>query len=71
MVNRLAPMLRDRIDMTGLLRRMVHVGMNISTVGMNGACCEVDSIEDLVLYEKELMESTYGSHDWRAQRGSR
>ena len=71
MVNCLALVLRDRIDMTGLLRRMVHVGMNISTVGLKCAWCEVDSIEDLVLYEKKLMESTYGSHNWRAQHGSR
>jgi L-glutamine-phosphate cytidylyltransferase len=59
------PAQRDRLDMTGLLRRMLERGERIGAVPVDGGWCEVDSIEDLRHYETALAASRPWSHDWR------
>jgi len=43
---------RDRLDMTGLLQRLLHRPVTINTFGTDGQWGEVDSPDDLALYER-------------------
>ncbi len=45
---------RDRMDMTGLLSRLIIRGINVDTVPVRGEWLEVDSQSDLTLYESWL-----------------
>lgn len=54
-----------RLDMTTLLQRMLRVGETIRAVGIDGGWCEVDSAEDLALYETRLTQAERWSHDFR------
>lgn len=58
---------RDKLDMTGLFRRLIAEGWVISTVPIEGKWCEVDSDEDLRFYEQRLEQSVPWRHDWRWQ----
>lgn len=42
---------RNRLDMTGLLRRLLVTGFPIHTVGIDGQWGEIDNAQDLALYE--------------------
>lgn len=58
----------NRLDMTGLLARLIEVGTRIATVPVDGRWCEVDSGADLALYTRRLAEvASTGrwTHDWR------
>ena len=53
----LDPPVRDRLDVTGLLRRLLTVGnLPIGTFGTDGQWGEIDSPEDVALYEKMVSE---------------
>jgi choline kinase len=65
------PERRDRLDMTGLLRRMLERGERIGTVAIDGGWWEVDSGEDLQRYEQALAGDRPWSHDWREREGGR
>jgi choline kinase len=43
---------RDRLDMTGLLQRLLRRHVTINTFGTDGQWGEVDSPDDLALYER-------------------
>ncbi len=60
---------RDRLDMTGLLQRMLGAGERIGTVAVDGGWCEVDSAEDLRRYEHALGGPVTWDHDWREPGG--
>jgi choline kinase len=47
---------RDAMDMTTLLRRLLDSGFPISTVGISGQWGEIDSSDDLELYEKMIRD---------------
>ncbi len=51
LLTELDPELRDRLDMTGLLRRLLALGYRIDTVRTAGNWGEVDNPADLELYE--------------------
>lgn len=53
---KLEPNLRARIDMTGLLRRLIADHLPILTIGTDGDWGEVDSASDLELYERMVRE---------------
>lgn len=55
----------DRLDMTGLLRRLLDRGRPIHVVAVRGGWCEVDSARDLALYERLAANSEGWIHDWR------
>ncbi|GAB6057112.1 phosphocholine cytidylyltransferase family protein [Desulfonatronum parangueonense] len=55
---------RDRMDMTGLLRRLLAANVPIGAVAVRGKWCEVDNQEDLRAYER-MLEGKGWSHDWR------
>lgn len=55
----------DAIDMTGLLDRLVADGFRIATLPVSGRWCEVDSQDDLRLYETLLRSARPWPHDWR------
>lgn len=59
----------DRLDMTGLLGRLLDNGISIGAVPIDGRWCEADTQSDLSLYERRIEESntkkTGWSHDWR------
>lgn len=48
----LDPQTRDRLDMTGLLRRLLQQGLSIETIGTDGQWGEIDNPSDLALYER-------------------
>ncbi|HUZ72452.1 MAG TPA: phosphocholine cytidylyltransferase family protein [Stellaceae bacterium] len=48
----LDPQLRDRLDMTGLLRRLLSRGFSITTYATDGQWGEIDNSRDLALYER-------------------
>jgi len=43
---------RDRLDMTGLLQRLLRVHVAIGTIGIEGQWGEIDNPGDLALYER-------------------
>jgi L-glutamine-phosphate cytidylyltransferase len=47
---------RDKMDMTTLLRGLLNSGFPISTLGIAGQWGEIDSSDDLQLYEKMILE---------------
>ncbi|GHU19968.1 transferase [Betaproteobacteria bacterium] len=55
----------DRLDMTGLLRRLLADGLKIGAVPVSGCWCEVDSESDLALYQEKVNAHAIWSHDWR------
>ena len=50
----LAPVLRDRLDMTSLLQLLIDSGVAISAVRVTEPWGEVDSADDLGLYERMI-----------------
>jgi choline kinase len=56
---------QERMDMTSLLGGLLKAGTRIAAVPVSGGWCEVDSAEDLSLYEARLGASPRWSHDWR------
>ncbi|HTS51316.1 MAG TPA: phosphocholine cytidylyltransferase family protein [Bryobacteraceae bacterium] len=52
----LDPKTRDAMDMTTLLRALLDSGFPISTAGISGQWGEIDSLDDLNLYEKMIRE---------------
>lgn len=62
----------DRLDMTGLLRRLLASGAAIATVPVEGRWCEADNQDDLAMYEARVsgIEATEipWTHDWRWNR---
>ncbi len=58
----------DQLDMTTLLQRLMNIGQQISAVPVDGKWCEVDSEEDLELYDRRIQETESSgrwAHDWR------
>jgi len=59
----------DRLDMTSLLKRLLSESVRIATVPVEGGWCEIDSAEDLRMYQRCLGEAAASgipwSHDWR------
>jgi len=54
----------DRLDMTGLLQRLVEAGRQIHCVEVAGGWVEIDSPHDLAVVEAALSETGF-SHDFR------
>jgi L-glutamine-phosphate cytidylyltransferase len=53
----LTPPVRDHLDMTGLLRRLLTgKKVPISTFGTDGQWGEIDNLEDVALYERMARE---------------
>jgi L-glutamine-phosphate cytidylyltransferase len=48
----LEPQARDRLDMTGMLRRLLSRNFPIATLGTDGQWGEIDNPSDLALYER-------------------
>jgi choline kinase len=66
----LDPTVRARLDMTGLLQRLLAEGQKVHCCPIVGRWCEVDSAADMEAYETAI-EAAAGngrwSHDWRVQ----
>jgi choline kinase len=45
----------DRLDVTGLLRRLLERGLAVHTFGTDGQWGEIDNPEDAALYENMVM----------------
>jgi hypothetical protein len=45
----------DRLDVTGLLRRLLERGVAVDTLGTDGQWGEIDNPEDAALYENMAM----------------
>ena len=43
---------RNRLDMTGLLQRLLRQNVTIGTIGTDGQWGEIDNPSDLALYER-------------------
>lgn len=54
LIGALAAPKRDRLDMTGLLQRLIAAGTAVHAVPISGPWGEVDSAEDLALYEADF-----------------
>lgn len=53
LIREIEPTIRNRMDMTGLLRRLIVAdALAIKTFGAHGQWGEIDSAEDLALYER-------------------
>jgi len=59
------PSARDMLDMTSLLGRLLEAGVPIRGVPVDGRWCEVDSANDLRIYEELVQSGTAWEHDWR------
>ena len=59
LLSSLEPAVRDRLDMTGLIRRLLAAGaVAISTFGTDGQWGEIDNAGDVALYEAMLADKT-------------
>lgn len=57
LLDTLAPAARDRLDMTGLLRRLLaNRSLPIGTLGTDGQWGEVDNPEDIELYQRMVID---------------
>jgi L-glutamine-phosphate cytidylyltransferase len=56
---------QDKKDMTGLLSDLTKDNNSISVIYINGGWCEIDTINDLLVYEQELNTNPAWLHDWR------
>jgi len=57
LLSALEPAVRDRLDMTGMIRRLIAQGtVGISTYGTDGQWGEIDNAEDVALYQAMLAE---------------
>ena len=56
--------LQDNLDMTSLLSMLINNTFEIKVSFVNGGWCEVDSYEDVKLYEN-LLKNNNWAHDWR------
>ena len=52
LLGELEPAVRDRLDMTGLLARLLDRSLEIRTLGTDGQWGEIDSASDLALYRE-------------------
>jgi choline kinase len=52
LLNSLEPATRDRLDMTGLLRRLLEQKVAIGTLATNGQWGEIDNPNDVAVYEE-------------------
>jgi choline kinase len=55
---------RSRIDMTGMLRGLLNIGVKVRCVPVSGRWCEVDSESDVRLYERLLSEKQLNNRKW-------
>ena len=55
---------KNKLDMTSLLRGLLHGGMPIGAVPVSGGWCECDTEKDIHLYEQKITEERW-HHDWR------
>ncbi len=55
----------DRLDLTGLMARMLELRMKIGVVPVHGKWCETDTENDRRLYESLLNAPSPWHHDWR------
>ncbi len=59
LLSSLEPAVRDRLDMTGLIRRLLaQSAVTISTYGTDGQWGEIDNAGDVALYESMLADKT-------------
>ena len=56
---------QDKMDMTTMLNECLNYNIEVNIEFINGKWCEVDSQEDALLYEKELIKNKNWLHDWR------
>ena len=56
---------QDQLDMTSLFDRLLSQGVEIQGIPISGRWCEVDSEDDLGLYQTRLRDPSGWSHDWR------
>jgi hypothetical protein len=54
----------DRLDMTGLLRRLLDDGVRLPCVEVDGGWVEIDTLSDLHAIERALPEPGF-THDFR------
>ncbi len=64
-LKRISQAQRDKLDMTGLLRNLLHEGVPIKTKAVDGRWCEVDCEQDVRVYESRLHSVNSWKHDWR------
>lgn len=61
----LPPSRIQQMQMTQLLDDLVNSEVNVEAIAIKGRWCEVDSLEDLALYEQQLNHNQGWDHDWR------
>jgi choline kinase len=64
LLSELDPPARDRLDMTGLLRRLLTRGYPISTLATHGNWGEIDNPSDLALYERMTRDGEITLDEW-------
>ncbi len=64
-VNGLDESLVENLDMTALLQILIHQNIFVAVITVKGRWCEVDSKDDLNLYNHLLHSGQTWKHDWR------
>lgn len=67
LLGELDPATRDRLDMTGLLRRLLAAGFPVGTFATAGQWGEIDNPEDVALYEDMVSKGELVLEDLRQQ----
>ena len=55
---------QDKLDMTSFLSMLINK-VEVKVVFVYGRWCEVDNYNDVIVYQKKLLEEKKWSHDWR------
>ncbi len=53
------------LETTQLLSRLLDAGVTIGAIPVDGRWCEVDTLDDVALYEARLAAGAPWTHDWR------
>ena len=69
LLSELDPATRDRLDMTGLLRRLLIAKFPVSTFATNGQWGEIDNPEDVALYESMVRKGELVLEEQQATAG--
>ena len=61
----LTPKQLDRLDMTGMFAGLLERCCPIKAIAISGRWCEIDSSNDLFVYENMIRSHKAWTHDWR------
>ena len=63
--NKLSSKVKDKLDMTSMLKLLIQNNIEINIVFVSGGWCEADTKNDILVYENMLSEKSNWLHNWK------